>query len=170
MISAPFIFSSMSVAILSLVEGTNIKLKSLTLKTIFVFTIMTFISAGLGILTAILLKPGYGVSKNILNNITNMNTMISGNQLHNKAIVDIIFDIVPINLFDAFLKSNFLQVIFFTFIFSFGVLKIENLTVKNKIYESIKTLNIIMLSMVKIIMRIPIVTIVTIVTQIIIMF
>ena len=125
MLSAPFIFTSMTISIFSLNNNKTTKLRSITIKTITTFIVMTSLCSIIGIIFAIIFKPGSGINIELFSDI--VKGYVKSNNVNNANFIsDIIFGIIPTNLFDTFLKSNFLQVIIFATLFAISILNLDN--------------------------------------------
>ena len=120
MIIAPLIFCSICSAILSIEDGSNAT--KLAIKTILVFLVLTSVSVIIGMLVAYHTNIGGNVSFDkqaiIDNSGANLDSIKQNARLGANSVSEFIMNIIPNNIFDAFLKGDFLQIIFFATIFS----------------------------------------------------
>lgn len=125
MLIIPLILSSLISGITNIGSGSN--LGRLGLKT-FGYYIMTSVFAIVtGLLLVNIIKPGIGADLNLSANV-------EGLEEKQRSFVEILIEIVPENIFQAFNSNQMLSIIFFAILFGFFIMKVENnyrLTLKN---------------------------------------
>ncbi len=150
MIALPLIFSCVMTSVISLCYKASTG--KTTLLTIMVFLIITIICVSCGFLFGLVFKPGEGAvfdKESLLLQYSEQQNNVS-TASKNSSITSFLFDIVPSNIFVSFAQSNFLQIIFFSILFSIGISRVDK---KGHIYFGIKTLSNICMEVVQIIMR-----------------
>lgn len=117
MLIIPLILSSLISGITNIKSGAS--LGRLGLKT-FGYYIMTSLFAILtGLFLVNLIKPGVGVD-------LNLSASVEGLEEKQKSFVEILVDIVPENIFNAFNSSDMLSIIFFAILFGFFITKVRD--------------------------------------------
>ncbi len=120
MLIIPLILSSLISGITSIGTGTN--LGRLGLKT-FSYYIMTSVFAIVtGLVFVNLIKPGIGTD-------LNFQQEVGGLVEKQRSLKEILLEIVPTNIFEAFAENQMLSIIFFAILFGFFITKIND---KNK--------------------------------------
>lgn len=121
MIIAPLIFCSVCTAILSTESGKS--RAKLATKTIVVFFIFTLISSCIGLGASCYFKIGQNINFDKNEIIESSSVAVSAIKESAKtgSIGQMILGIIPDNLFQSFLKNDFLQIIFFAVIFSVAI-------------------------------------------------
>ena len=150
MIALPLIFSCVMSSVISLCHKASTG--KTTLLTIVVFLLMTLICVSFGMLFGWFFEPGSGAVFDKESLLSNYNIHQNGiiTQQQGNSISAFLLDIVPSNIFISFAESKFLQIIFFSILFSFGIAKVDK---KDHIYDGIKTLSKICMEVVQIIMK-----------------
>lgn len=116
MLIIPLILSSLISGITNIGDGSN--LGRLGLKT-FGYYIMTSLLAILtGLFLVNIIKPGRGAD-------LNLSASVEGLEEKQRTFRDILIDIVPENIFQAFNTSDMLSIIFFAILFGFFITRIE---------------------------------------------
>ncbi len=121
MIVLPLIFSSIVSSIVSV--GDVKKTGSLAIRAVASFVVMTVLSVILGIVVSVVFQPGKNVSfdKHAIMDQQAISSEIKHSQP--KSVGDLLIDIVPSNLFEAFAKGDFLQIIFFATVLSLAIVR-----------------------------------------------
>ncbi|MEH7351866.1 cation:dicarboxylate symporter family transporter [Gottfriedia acidiceleris] len=119
MIVIPIVVSSIIVGVASV--GDTKKLGRLGGKTILYFEIITTVAILIGLLVANIVKPGAGVDMSILHK-TDINTYVeTAKEVKSHGFADTFVNIVPPNIFSAFVEGNMLAIIFFSVLFGLGI-------------------------------------------------
>ncbi|MED0716253.1 cation:dicarboxylate symporter family transporter [Aeribacillus composti] len=119
MIVIPIVISSLIVGIASV--GDTKKLGKLGGKTILYFEIITTVAIIVGLLAANIFQPGSGVDMSSLEK-TDINSYVdTAEAVESHGIADTFVNIVPPNIFQAFVEGNMLAIIFFSVFFGLGV-------------------------------------------------
>jgi proton glutamate symport protein len=117
MIIIPLILSSLISGITSIGSGVN--LGRLGIKT-FAYYITTSLAAIItGLFFVNLFKPGIGAD-------LNFSELVLGLEEKQKSFRDILIEIIPTNIFEAFTNSDMLSIIFFAILFGFFINKVSN--------------------------------------------
>ena len=122
MIIAPLIFFSISSGVANIGSGKN--LGRIGGKTMLLYVLTTVIAAIIGLVLVNLIQPGVGVSivpADTLATVVNVDSLV-GSQ---KTVGEIILDIIPSNVINAFAKNNLLQIIFFAILFGLFLTQIK---------------------------------------------
>ncbi len=117
MIVIPLILCSIILGVSSLSKSEN--MSKLTMKTMVFYLLTTILAITTGFILVTLFKPGEGVALKISENaesITITTTKLS----------DILYNIVPKNIFESLSQGQLLPIIFFAFIFGYFLTKIKN--------------------------------------------
>ena len=123
MIIVPLIFTTLVMSITNV--GDMNKLGFLGKRTIIYYLCTTVIAASIGLITALIIKPGIGVPMN-----TEGFTMTE-----TASITQMLVDIVPSNIFKAFVEGNTLQVVLVAFFVGIAI------TILGKKVENVKNFN-----------------------------
>ena len=119
LIIVPLVFTSVFVAIISL--GNIKRFKNLGTKTFMYYFATTGFSIILGLILVNLIKPGENFQTSFtIENVSKIETL---------SFRELIWNIIPSNPFESFVKGKILQIIFFSVIFGLSVLTLD----KNKI-------------------------------------
>lgn len=154
MIVVPIILTSLIIGISGIDNTKN--LSRIGLKTILYFELVTTLAIFVGLISANIFKPGYGINMSSLsNNIDLSQYKYFSNSIQKKEhtnILNIIVELIPSNIFKSFVTGNILSIIFFSVIFSLGLsgLPFKN---KNLFINIIKTISETMFNVTSIIMR-----------------
>jgi proton glutamate symport protein len=125
----PLIFASVATSFTNLLASHETKAY---LKKIFnVFLLLLLLASGLGMMAALILKPGLGLDKNPdLTKIMNKSGIVIAREvtendpieLNNaKSLINFLTESVPSNLFSSFAEGKVLQLIVFTIIFGIAI-------------------------------------------------
>lgn len=150
MVALPLIFSCILSSVISLCRKAFTG--KTTILTIIVFLIMTIICVSTGMFFALFFQPGIGANfdkSGILSQYTDQSNGLSTSFV-NTSVSNFILDIIPSNIFMSFSQSNFLQIIFFSIIFSVGIARVDK---SGNIYHGIKKLSTICMEVVQIVMK-----------------
>jgi proton glutamate symport protein len=118
MIVVPIVISSLIVGIASV--GDVKKLGKLGGKTLLYFEIITLVAIIVGLLFANVFHPGSGVNMDHLAK-TDIKKYVDTTEKATHGFVDTFVNIVPKNIFEAFMNADMLAIIFFSVMFGLGV-------------------------------------------------
>jgi proton glutamate symport protein len=119
MIVIPIVISSIIVGISSV--GDTKKLGRLGGKTILYFEIITTVAIILGLVVANLFQPGAGVDMGSIQK-TDINSYVeTAENVETHGIAETFVNIVPSNIFTAFVEGDMLAIIFFSVLFGFAL-------------------------------------------------
>ncbi|GIN84548.1 proton glutamate symport protein [Heyndrickxia sporothermodurans] len=119
MIVIPIVISSIIVGIASVGDAKH--LGKLGGKTILYFEIVTTIAILVGLLVANVFHPGTGVNRSSLQKVDIGSYVDTAKEVESHGFADTIVNIVPKNIFEAFLHGDMLAIIFFSVLFGLGV-------------------------------------------------
>lgn len=122
MIVIPIVISSLIVGIASV--GDAKKLGKIGGKTILYFEIITTIAIIVGLLSANIFQPGSGIDMSSLEKTDINNYVDTAESVKSHGFADTFVNIVPANIFQAFVEGNMLAIIFFSVFFGLGVIAI----------------------------------------------
>jgi aerobic C4-dicarboxylate transport protein len=145
MVIVPIIFCTVFTGI---VGGDNLKKVAMVgVKTFIYFEIVTTIALIIGLIVALVLKPGVGVDISALNI-----SQISQYQ-HSKPITisNFLLNIIPNTLFEPFVKDNILSLLFITILISIALFRIKD-EIKT-IIKIVEELSKVLFRVLKIIMK-----------------
>ncbi|WP_088040684.1 cation:dicarboxylate symporter family transporter [Bacillus sp. EAC] len=119
MIVIPIVISSIIIGVASV--GDTKKLGRLGGKTIIYFEIITTVAIFIGLFVANVFKPGAGVDMSVLQK-TDINSYVeTAAEVKSHGFADTFVNIVPSNIFQAFVDGNMLAIIFFSVLFGLGL-------------------------------------------------
>ncbi|KKI89917.1 glutamate:protein symporter [Bacillus sp. SA1-12] len=119
MIVIPIVISSIIVGVASV--GDTKKLGRLGGKTILYFEIITTIAIILGLAVANIFQPGAGVDMGAIQK-TDINSYVeTSEEVESHGIAETFVNIVPSNIFTAFIEGDMLAIIFFSVLFGFAL-------------------------------------------------
>jgi len=119
MIVIPIVISSIIVGVASV--GDTKKLGRLGGKTIIYFEIITTVAIIIGLFVANIFHPGSGVDMGALQK-TDINSYVeTASEVKSHGFADTFVNIVPSNIFAAFVEGNMLAIIFFSVLFGLGL-------------------------------------------------
>lgn len=116
MLIIPLILSSLISGITNIGSGTN--LGRIGLKTFGYYILTSLLAIVTGLFLVNVIKPGRGAD-------LNLSASIEGLESKQRTFLDIIVDIVPENIFQAFNNNDMLSIIFFAILFGFFITKID---------------------------------------------
>jgi len=125
MLIIPLILSSLISGITNIGSGAN--LGRLGLKTFGYYIMTSLFAIVTGLFLVNLIKPGVGAD-------LNLSATVEGLEEKQRSFEEILIDIVPDNIFQAFNENQMLSIIFFAILFGFFITKVENkhrLSLKN---------------------------------------
>ncbi|WP_291292901.1 dicarboxylate/amino acid:cation symporter [Enterococcus sp.] len=109
------------------------------------FTGSTIVAAVVGLLFALILKPGTGIDRNTLGTAE---TMASVDTLE-----DLILNFIPVNIIQAMVEQNMIQVIIFSLLFGFSLSLIKDEKKNSLFLDLITSFNHVLLKMISLIMK-----------------
>ncbi|MGE8203929.1 cation:dicarboxylate symporter family transporter [Heyndrickxia sp. NPDC080065] len=119
MIVIPIVISSIIVGIASV--GDPKHLGKIGGKTLLYFEIVTTIAILVGLLVANVFHPGTGVNMHELHKVDINSYVGTAKEVESHGFADTIVNIVPKNIFEAFVHGDMLAIIFFSVLFGLGV-------------------------------------------------
>ena len=130
MIIIPLIISSLISGITSIGSGTN--LGRLGLKTFIYYISTSLLAIITGLIFVNLFKPGIGAD-------LNFSEMVIGLEEKQKTFREILVEIIPSNIFEAFTTNDMLSIIFFAIIFGFFITRVSTVhqAVLKKAFDAI---------------------------------
>ncbi|MFN2527439.1 MAG: cation:dicarboxylate symporter family transporter [Candidatus Baltobacteraceae bacterium] len=119
MIVVPIVFSTLVVGIAGV--GDMKRVGRLGLKTLIYFEIVTTIAILFGLLVGNLAQPGSGVNLGTLAKSDISKYVATEHAVSGHPFIDLVVNVVPTNVIDAFAKGDMLAIIFFAVFFAIGV-------------------------------------------------
>jgi proton glutamate symport protein len=116
MIIVPLVFSSIVSGVTSLGSGQN--LGRLGAKTIVYYVTTSLLAILTGLILVNFIKPGIGADLGFTEKVEGLTTVSGG-------LGDIIFRIIPENIFQAFISADMLAIIFFSLLFGFFITRVQ---------------------------------------------
>lgn len=116
MLIIPLILSSLISGITNIGSGSNLGRLGLKTMVYYISTSLVAIVTGLALVN--LIKPGVGADLNLTASVENL-------EQKQRSFQDIIIQIVPDNIFQAFNSSDMLSIIFFAILFGFFITKVD---------------------------------------------
>ena len=116
MLIIPLILSSLISGITNIGSGSS--LGRLGLKTFAYYIMTSLLAIVTGLFLVNIIKPGVGAN-------LNLQATVEGLEEKQRSFVEILIDIVPDNIFQAFNNNDMLSIIFFAILFGFFITKIE---------------------------------------------
>ncbi len=133
-------------AIIEAVGGLDIKdIGKLGGKTIFLFVASTVFAAFVGLVLAIIIKPGVGVTG--VEAAAYTGNLVEGNPL------DLLVNFFPKNVVESMATGGILQVIVFSIFFGLAISILRSKNGENIVFNFIKELNVIIIQIIKIVMN-----------------
>ena len=115
MVTIPLIFFTVIYGMTSVENYSG--LGRISRKAIFIFLSTAMIAASIGLITASIIEPGNTSARDTIINMISESSKSS--EIHNiyksGSLVEFLINIIPSNVFKAFLDGNILQVLFFAF-------------------------------------------------------
>ncbi|MDR7317078.1 cation:dicarboxylate symporter family transporter [Brevibacillus nitrificans] len=119
MIVIPIVVATLIVGVAGV--GDVKKLGKIGGKTILYFEIVTTIAIVVGLLAANIFQPGVGVDMSHLQKTDIHSYVETAETTQSHSMIDTFVNIVPKNIFDAFVRGDMLAIIFFSVLFGLGV-------------------------------------------------
>ncbi|MCF8368988.1 MAG: dicarboxylate/amino acid:cation symporter [Bacteroidales bacterium] len=117
MLIIPLILSSLISGITNIGSGSN--LGRLGLKTFGYYVMTSLFAIVTGLFLVNIIKPGVGAD-------LNLSATVEGLEEKRRSFIDIIVDIVPENIFQAFNENQMLSIIFFAILFGFFITQVDD--------------------------------------------
>lgn len=117
MIIVPLVFSSIVSGVTSI--GSAQSLGRLGLKTVSYYVMTSLFAILTGLVLVNIMKPGVGADLGFSESVEGLSTVSGG-------LADIIFRIIPENVFQAFITADMLAIIFFSLLFGFFITRTQN--------------------------------------------
>lgn len=117
MIIVPLVFSSIVSGVTSI--GSAQSLGRLGLKTVSYYVMTSLFAILTGLVLVNIMKPGVGADLGFSESVEGLSTISGG-------LADIIFRIIPENVFQAFITADMLAIIFFSLLFGFFITRTQN--------------------------------------------
>jgi proton glutamate symport protein len=117
MIIVPLVFSSIVSGVTSIGSGQN--LGRLGAKTIVYYVTTSLLAILTGLVLVNFIKPGIGADLGFIEKVEGLSSTSS-------SLGDIIFRIIPENIFQAFVSADMLAIIFFSLLFGFFITRVQN--------------------------------------------
>jgi Na+/H+-dicarboxylate symporter len=117
MIIVPLVFSSIVSGVTSI--GSAQSLGRLGLKTVTYYVMTSLFAILTGLVLVNFMKPGVGADLGFSESVEGLSTISGG-------LADIIFRIIPENVFQAFITADMLAIIFFSLLFGFFITRTQN--------------------------------------------
>ena len=133
MIVIPLVFLSTVLGISTMTDSKS--MGRIAVKTFLYFIVTAVLAAAVGAIVADVLRPGYGTHKAEVDAGVILETAQATESL---TLMDIIGDIVPSNIFEAFSSGNILPIIFFSLLLGYFITKIRGnrQATINNVFES----------------------------------
>lgn len=133
MIVIPLVFLSTVLGISTMTDSKS--MGRIAVKTFLYFIVTAVLAAAVGVIVADVLRPGYGTHKSEVDAGGILETAQATESL---TLMDIIVDIVPSNIFEAFSSGNILPIIFFSLLLGYFITKIRGnrQATINNVFES----------------------------------
>lgn len=133
MIVIPLVFLSTVLGISTMTDSKS--MGRIAVKTFLYFIETAVLAAAVGVIVADVLRPGYGTHKAEVDAGGILETAQATESL---TLMDIIVDIVPSNIFEAFSSGNILPIIFFSLLLGYFITKIRGnrQATINNVFES----------------------------------
>ena len=133
MIVIPLVFLSTVLGISTMTDSKSIG--RIAVKTFLYFIVTAVLAAAVGVIVADVLRPGYGTHKA---EVDAGGILETAQATESSTLMDIIVDIVPSNIFEAFSSGNILPIIFFSLLLGYFITKIRGnrQATINNVFES----------------------------------
>lgn len=117
MIVIPLVFTSLITGVTNIGSGGN--LGRIGIKTLVYYMFTSIIAILTGLFLVNLIKPGVGADPSLTSNMQQF-------ELIEKPISETLIEIIPTNIFDAFVQENMLSIIFFSILVGFFITLLKN--------------------------------------------
>lgn len=133
MIVIPLVFLSTVLGISTMTDSKS--MGRIAVKTFLYFIVTAVLAAAVGVIVADVLRPGYGTHKA---EVDAGRILETAQATESSTLMDIIVDIVPSNIFEAFSSGNILPIIFFSLLLGYFITKIRGnrQATINNVFES----------------------------------
>lgn len=133
MIVIPLVFLSTVLGISTMTDSKS--MGRIAVKTFLYFIVTAVLAAAVGVIVADVLRPGYGTHKA---EVDAGGILETAQATESSTLMDIIVDIVPSNIFEAFSSGNILPIIFFSLLLGYFITKIRGnrQATINNVFES----------------------------------
>lgn len=133
MIVIPLVFLSTVLGISTMTDSKS--MGRIAVKTFLYFIVTAVLAAAVGVIVADVLRPGYGTHKA---EVDAGGILETAQATESSTLMDIIVDIVPSNIFEAFSSGNILPRIFFSLLLGYFITKIRGnrQATINNVFES----------------------------------
>ena len=133
MIVIPLVFLSTVLGISTMTDSKS--MGRIAVKTFLYFIVTAVLAAAVGVIVADVLRPGYGTHKA---EVDAGGILETAQATESSTLMDIIVDIVPSNIFEAFSSGNILPIIFFSLLLGYFITKIrgKRQATINNVFES----------------------------------
>ncbi|OGU68635.1 MAG: sodium:dicarboxylate symporter [Ignavibacteria bacterium RBG_16_36_9] len=116
MIIVPLVFSSIVSGVTSIGSAHN--LGRLGLKTVIYYIMTSLLAILTGLILVNFIKPGVGADLGFSEKVEGLSSTSGG-------LSDIVFRIIPENIFQAFITADMLAIIFFSLVFGFFIMRVQ---------------------------------------------
>lgn len=124
LVVVPLVASSIITGIARL--GSDSSFKRLGLKIVGFYLITSFIAVLIGVALVNLIGPGHGMEARVEQLSSSQIAQFQQQAGESHGIANLLLDIVPSNIIDAFAKGNMLGLIFFSMLFGYAITRIES--------------------------------------------
>ena len=133
MIVIPLVFLSTVLGISTMTDSKS--MGRIAVKTFLFFIVTAVLAAAVGVIVADVLRPGYGTHKA---EVDAGGILETAQATESSTLMEIIVDIVPSNIFEAFSSGNILPIIFFSLLLGYFITKIRGnrQATINNVFES----------------------------------
>lgn len=133
MIVIPLVFLSTVLGISTMTDSKS--MGRIAVKTFLYFIVTAVLAAAVGVIVADVLRPGYGTHKA---EVDAGGILETAQATESSTLMEIIVDIVPNNIFEAFSSGNILPIIFFSLLLGYFITKIRGnrQATINNVFES----------------------------------
>lgn len=133
MIVIPLVFLSTVLGISTMTDSKS--MGRIAVKTFLYFIVTAVLAAAVGVIVADVLRPGYGTHKA---EVDAGGILETAQATESSTLMDIIVNIVPSNIFEAFSSGNILPIIFFSLLLGYFITKIRGnrQATINNVFES----------------------------------
>lgn len=124
MIVIPIIFTSVVCSVMAISDVNT--MGRLTLKAMLMYIVTMAIATVIGLALAILIKPGMGLPRELVENALQGNHMVAGmlSSAKSTSIIDTLTSIIPSNPFNSFASGEILPTIFFALVIGLSIVSV----------------------------------------------
>ena len=145
MVTVPMILFTIIYGMTNVEDSSD--LYRVSIKALFIFLATSLIAVSIGLLVPIILKPGIGVSKSLLQ----FNSSSITSSATNFSVLDTLIGLIPTNIFTALVEANMLQIIIFAFLF--GLVLQSKRDECRKLIIGIQQIALVFFSIIQVIMK-----------------